>query len=159
MDKKLKINGEDYGESPAKEYIDNIVARVIAGEAGGEGEIGMRAVACVIMNRCRQRNKTPKEVVTAPKQFSCLALPEMMERNYQDVKAIADELARAIEFSVNASIACKLPLDILGLEDITFGATNYVTHDLYYAKVHAAWIDKMEVTKVIGRHVFMKERA
>ena len=46
-------------------------------EAGGEGEIGMRAVASVIMNRVEQaygeygRYNTVNDVVFAPRQFEC----------------------------------------------------------------------------------------
>ena len=122
---------------------NNIVAKVIAGEAAGEGEIGLRAVACVIANRCKAQKRTPENIVTQPKQFSCLQLPEMMERNYQEVKEIVDILAT----------------NILELEDITSGALNYVTDKLYYSNVRPFWIESMEVTKVIGKHVFMRPRA
>jgi spore germination cell wall hydrolase CwlJ-like protein len=120
----------------------NIVAKVIAGEAGGEGEIGMRAVACVIANRCRLSHRTPKEIVTAPKQFSCLALPEMMERNYQEVKEIADKIASTI----------------MMMDYITRGAENYCTAKLYYSQVRPKWISGMQVTAIIGNHIFMKPK-
>lgn len=54
-----------------------LLARLIQCEAGGEGDIGMRAVASVIMNRVAQsqgeygRYNTVNDVVFAPRQFEC----------------------------------------------------------------------------------------
>lgn len=54
-----------------------LLARLIKCEAGGEGEIGMRAVASVVMNRVEQplgeygRYNTINDVVFAPRQFEC----------------------------------------------------------------------------------------
>ena len=55
----------------------DLLARIIKCEAGGEGEIGMKAVATVIMNRVRQNlgeyglyNDIPN-VIYAPGQFDC----------------------------------------------------------------------------------------
>ena len=56
---------------PVVQTQNNIVAKVIAGEAASEGEKGMYAVACVIQNRAK--HKSPTAVVTAPKQFCCLS--------------------------------------------------------------------------------------
>ena len=55
----------------------DILAALIQCEAGGEGDIGMRAVASVIMNRVRQmqgeygRYNSVRDVVFAPRQFEC----------------------------------------------------------------------------------------
>ncbi len=54
-----------------------LLARLIKCEAGGEGDIGMRAVASVVMNRVNQskgeygRYNTITDVVFAPRQFEC----------------------------------------------------------------------------------------
>lgn len=54
-----------------------ILARIVECEAGGEGETGMKAVACVVMNRVQitygeyGRQYTIREVVYAPGQFDC----------------------------------------------------------------------------------------
>jgi len=48
-----------------------IVAMTILGEARGEGEAGMYAVACVIAQRCIAWNKKPKNVCLKESQFSC----------------------------------------------------------------------------------------
>ena len=48
-----------------------VVAMTILGEARGEGEAGMYAVATVINQRVINRNKTPRQVCLQPWQFSC----------------------------------------------------------------------------------------
>lgn len=54
-----------------------LLARLIQCEAGGEGDIGMRAVASVIMNRVETsrgeygRYNTVSDVIFAPRQFEC----------------------------------------------------------------------------------------
>lgn len=55
-----------------------LLARLIKCEAGGEGDIGMRAVATVIANRIRQlegeygRQNSANDVIYAGRQFSCV---------------------------------------------------------------------------------------
>jgi len=129
----------------------DMVAMVIAGEAAGEGAKGMLAVACVVQNRM-VGGKTAKSIVAAPAQFSAYADKALMKRNYKDVKDEADKLA-----------------DQLGtLQDITGGATHYVAKWLYdkalasaewAKKNNVTWIRNMDKTKVIGKHVFMKEKS
>ncbi len=56
---------------------EELLARIIQCEAGGEGEDGMKAVATVIVNRLNQtkgeygRQKTLGDVIFAPVQFDC----------------------------------------------------------------------------------------
>ncbi|MGN1003917.1 MAG: cell wall hydrolase, partial [Oscillospiraceae bacterium] len=59
-------------------YSDlELLARLVQCEAGGEGDNGMRAVACVVMNRVRVdygeygRLMTVQQVVFQPRQFVC----------------------------------------------------------------------------------------
>jgi len=121
--------------------MDNqLVAKVIAGEAANQGELGMRAVACVIANRCRAQDKEPIDIVTQPHQFSCITDYKLLERNYADVKEIVDALAA----------------EIYSLYDITGGALNYLTINLFNLPARPAWVDDMRVTKIIGDHVFMR---
>ena len=47
------------------------IAMTILGEARGEGYAGMYAVACVIQQRAKERNKTPAQICLQRKQFSC----------------------------------------------------------------------------------------
>ena len=55
-----------------------ILARILECEAGGEGDTGMKAVACVVMNRVQVdygeygRLQTIREGVYQPRQFTCV---------------------------------------------------------------------------------------
>ena len=117
----------------------NLVAKVIAGEAAGEGYTGMKAVTCVIQNR----GGKPKDVVKKPHQFSVISKPAVMKANYAKVKTEADELAAQIG----------------KLDDITDGATYYMTKDVYDTKMamEQSWVQNLTYIKQIGNHVFLKE--
>ena len=135
-----------WSEAATKYAADeNIVAKVLAGEAGSAGEEGMKAVACVIQNR----SGDAEDLVRKKYQFSSMVMPAMMEKNYKAVKAVADKLAS----------------EIGSLTDVTGGATNYVTKALYkkvlddpkWAKTQKLdWVGKMVKTVEIGNHVFLK---
>jgi len=116
----------------------HIVAKVIAGEAAGEGYTGMKAVACVIQNR----GGKPVHVVKKPHQFSAISDPKMMDRNYAKVKKEADELASQIG----------------KLDDITGGAKYYLTKEVYDKKMalRQSWVKNLTYIKQIGNHVFLK---
>ena len=122
---------------------DNVVAKVIAGEAASEGYEGMYAVACVIQNRMSKNSQTPIEIVSKARQFSAYDDKALMNRNYEQVKQQADEIASKIG----------------SLKDITDGATHYVAKWLYDKKQSdsKSWISGMKKVKEIGKHVFMKE--
>lgn len=119
----------------------DIVAKVLAGEGAGEGYDGMKAIACVIQNRIKTSGRTAQQEVSKRHQFSALLDPKMMEQNYRDVKDDADKLSASIG----------------ALDDITNGATHYVTKSYYNAHKHDGWLSKMKVVKEIGHHIFMKE--
>jgi spore germination cell wall hydrolase CwlJ-like protein len=53
-------------------YGQQIVATVLMAEAGGEGAIGMMAVAEVIRNRAEKARQSPLQIVLKKGQFSCL---------------------------------------------------------------------------------------
>ncbi|MBI1853559.1 MAG: cell wall hydrolase [Planctomycetes bacterium] len=54
------------------EHEQEAIAAVLIAEAGGEGRVGMEAVAEVILNRSIAARISLFDVVTKPKQFSCL---------------------------------------------------------------------------------------
>ena len=85
-----------------------IIAEVIAAEACGEDEIGLRAVACVIANRAKAQGISPYAVVTARKQFYGYTA-ENRYALYLQVKPIVDRLAK----------------NIMRLKDITNGALYF----------------------------------
>jgi N-acetylmuramoyl-L-alanine amidase len=57
---------------PQRDYRVRVVEAVLLAEARGEGPGGVHRVAEVIRNRMIVGGKTAIEIVTAPKQFSCL---------------------------------------------------------------------------------------
>ena len=73
-------------------YSDpELLARLIQCEAGGEGDNGMKAVACVVMNRVQVdygeygRLDTIREVVFQPRQFVCAMETVGGEYNMQNI--------------------------------------------------------------------------
>ena len=50
---------------------EQVIAITILGEARGEGESGMYAVACVISQRAKERKLTGAQVCLQKLQFSC----------------------------------------------------------------------------------------
>ena len=115
------------------ESQEQIIAEVIAAEAAGEGERGLRAVACVIANRARAWNKTPYQIVTAKNQFYGYTAKNR-HRLYLQVKPIADKLAR----------------NIMRLPDITGGALYFRTEQ----ERLFPWCKNRTVK--IGNHIFYK---
>lgn len=134
--------------------IDTL-ARTLWGEARGEGLVGMKAVACVIVNRFKQpgwwsRDKgddIPDDTIQAvcrdPWQFSCWNpddpnLPKLLEVTRED---------KAFD---NAWVLAELAVDGK-LDDITNGATSYFSSTMgkppYWAK------DMTEVAQW-GKHKF-----
>lgn len=117
----------------AEECQEQIIAEVIAAEAGGEGERGLRAVACVIANRARAQHKTPYQIVTAKNQFYGLTAKNRIKL-YHQVKLIADRLTK----------------DIMRLPDITGGALYFRTEQ----ERLFPWCKNRTVK--IGNHIFYK---
>jgi N-acetylmuramoyl-L-alanine amidase len=76
-----------------------LFARLIACEAGGEGENGMKAVASVIMNRVhvaygqylRTGQGDLRRVIEEPYEFTCLLTEVYGQENLQNVYNIAPE--------------------------------------------------------------------
>lgn len=134
---------------------DGLLARVIWGEARGEGPRGMKAVAWVVRNRVDAdlgNDGKPdwwgegySNVVLKPFQFSCLnrndpnldKILHFDERNAFD-KAIAKDIAKQVISAPRS-------------EDPTGGATHY-----HVKSITPAWADKLTKTVTIGNHVFYK---
>ena len=75
-------------------YSDReLLARLIQCEAGGEGDIGMKAVASVVMNRvhypvgeyARKGNGSIRNVIMQPGQFACASDVENGQYNPQNI--------------------------------------------------------------------------
>ncbi len=122
------------------------VAAVIIREAGGEGDVGMWAVANAIQNRANK--KTPFEVVSAPNQFSSVSVVVVFH------KATWEKIIEISSRHPQWERALSLAKDITNktLPDITGGATNF-----YSGNVKPNWAAKMKFITQIGGHFFYKE--
>ena len=120
------------------------MARTVWGEARGQGQDGMRAVAHVILNRVKDR-RWPDRIGAVCKQkwqFSC-----WNENDPNRVKLLTAEPTRE---SFRAAIrAC---LDAIDGEDITRGADHYFADSIKAPM----WALEMEQVAAIGHHLFFK---
>jgi len=130
------------------------VAACLILEAGGEKDIGMWAVMCIIKNRAKGSQSIAKwkTVVTKRSQFSCFN-----GRTTPSAIAIAKAHPKwddAIKIVLAAQADFK---------DYTYGATHYhvcrgpsKVSPYWTATVYGGKNKKAEVTVVIGNHVFLK---
>lgn len=124
-----------------------VMARTMYGEARGEGEAGMVAVAHVIMNRAalpRWWGDSIISVAMKPYQFSAWneddpnrAIIENLLPGYDPVFDLAYDLAGKV---ISGEIA-----------DPTGGATHYHT-----SSIDPHWNDDMLKTALIGAHEFYR---
>ena len=138
-----------------------ILARTLWGEARGDGNIGMQAVACVIMNRCAigkayqlkhghphplYGDGSPSGVCLAPWQFSAWNSGDPNRSKMIAVTAESDPIfIQALDIAADA---------INGrLIDPTGGATSYKTTALPWPK---AWGDQVAPTAIIGHQSFYR---
>lgn len=88
-------------EQPEGYYMEpeerELVCRVVAAEARGEGLQGMMAVSQVIYDRATLWNMTPTEAVTAPDQFAAPYQGELTDDIYLAVANVFDGGMRVIQ--------------------------------------------------------------
>jgi 8-oxo-dGTP pyrophosphatase MutT (NUDIX family) len=126
-----------------------VIVGTVWEETKGEGKSGMHAVLNVIMNRAKGDISRARDEVLKPKQFSiwnnvsdpdgyCIRLAKRAadDKSYQNAVQLVD-----------AAMKGNLP-------DITGGATHYYNPK----KANPSWANALQVTKVIGNHVFMKPK-
>jgi len=113
-----------------------IVACTILGEARGEGEAGMYAVAAVIKQRAIEKKISPAKVCLQKLQFSC------------NNKGVQSNLLKCSQ----AAYAMKLAENINSI-DVSYvkGANHYHTKS-----VKPYWSKNKKPTIVIGNHEFYK---
>jgi len=134
--------------SPVDADVD-ILARTIWGEARGQGDSGMRAVASVIMNRVREgqqglhvwRGKTVRDVSLKPWQFSAWNLGD--PNRDKMINVTSDDYS----FRLALGIA-ELAVNGL-LEDTTGGANSYHTE-----AVSPNWADPAKISAMVGNQIF-----
>lgn len=128
--------------------IDTL-ARTLWGEARGEGVEGMKAVACVILNRVKVAQEAGKywwgnniiQVCQKPYQFSCW---NRSDPNFKKLIAVDDT---DLHFATALRIARRAVIG--ALEDITYGATHY-----HAAGIEPYWARREKPCAVIGKHIF-----
>ena len=131
-----------------------ILALTIYGESRGESIEGQIAVGCVIRNRAIA-GSFYKDICLAPNQFSCWNIGDP---NYE----ILNELAQKL-FDGDTQDNPVLMQDMWVAEgimnheliDVTNGAKNYLTNDLYKSAHAPAWAHQLKVSKVIGNQTFL----
>ncbi len=119
----------------------DVVAMTILAEARGEGEVGMRAVACVIAQRAQERRQTPRQVCLARFQFSC-----WNNKGPEDLQ----HLMRLPQ----ASYAKRLSRDLARLDRSLVGEANH--YHATWMRKKPYWAKGRQPTKVIGRHAFYR---
>jgi len=134
---------------------DLIVAATLWGEARGEKEIGMQAVANVIRNRAESKGITPKEVVLKPSQFSVWnktspdselnRINSLYKKNPNTKDSKLWDVAKQITLQYVKNKGT----------DITKGAQFYHTTSI---KPNWKW-EKLKHTTTIGNHIFYKSIA
>ena len=128
---------------------DELLARVIWGEARGEPVEGQIAVGCVIRNRVRNPSwwgDDWKSVMLKPYQFSCLNVNDPNREKLKDLGLHSDPVARQCLYVARGIITDMIL-------DNTAGANHYV---------HCRWVDRTSWAKgrdpvqKINNHWFYK---
>ena len=157
MDKKPTLiaeNGVITGLDSAEYYKAleaDVLARTLWGEARGEGEDGMQAVANVICNRAAIAQAKGGywwgndiiRVCQKPYQFSCWNRSDPNFAKLQNVDESDLYFATALRLARRAVIGC--------MKDITGGATHY-----HAAGIEPYWARKEKPVFVLGRHIFYR---
>ena len=123
------------------------LARTLWGEARGEGQDGMEAVANVIIRRAafpRWWGHDIRSVCLAPSQFSCWLPSDPNRAKLQAVDHSDTDFATALEIAERA-IAQALP-------DRTNSADSYAN----LSSAHPIWANVARQTAIIGRHTFFR---
>ena len=130
----------------------DILARTLWGEARGEGEQGMKAVACVVLNRVKKAQNMGgnfwwghdiQSVCLKPWQFSC------WNRNDPNREKMR-HITKQDPFFFQALLVAKQAIDG-ELIDITCGADHY--HTIY---IHPFWSKEHKPVCQIGHHLFYR---
>ena len=127
--------------------VEDILARVLWGEAEGEGYDGMQAVGNVIMNRVDVDSKydaDAENIVMARAQFSSIDDPVRLEA-MMNLTNDNPEYIQALEISKKLLTG--------EMKDITGGATHFYNPNT--AAKHD-WIDEYPVTFKLKNHWFAK---
>lgn len=116
---------------------EETIASTLWLEARGEGRVGIRAVASVIVNRSKKSGKTMAYECLKRKQFSCW-----------------NERKREVPKNASGAIwgYCKRVARMMS--NGTFVATNNATHYYNPSLCNPSWGDDMTDVVVVGNHKF-----
>ena len=133
--------------SPVTTHDLDIAAKTVWGEARGEGDLGMLAVACVLVNRAKLKDAHLADVCLKPFQFSCW---NEVDTNKPKIESLTPDDS----FYRQAMISVLQAIDRAGSDkDPSRGATHYAT-----ITARPWWADKMEMCATIYHHMFFKEK-
>ena len=121
---------------------ERVIALTILGEARGEGELGMFAVACVIQRRAWERKMTAAKVCLQKKQFSI-----WNGKKERDLWHLWDSKHKMYA----RQLARYLTRDYFILGDVTNGANHYCN-----INVNPYWAKGEKPVIIIGKHKFYK---
>ena len=125
--------------------VVDILARVIWGEAEGEGAEGMQAVGNVILNRANIKDKNIPEVMFRKDQFSAIGDKDRFN-SMINLSPDNPQYIQALEISKKLLAG--------ELDDITNGATHFYNPNT--ANMELDWIKQYPVVTTIGNHTFAK---
>jgi len=124
-----------------------VMAKTLYGEARGEGQAGLEAVAWVILNRSKRRNKSVSDICLAPKQFSCWNESDPNAKKLESLR-IENDPENPAYLRCIATAAGVLAGDI---QDRTSGSDHYHTSD-----ISPSWARDMDLRGIIGHHKFYR---
>ncbi|MBN8521745.1 MAG: cell wall hydrolase [Alphaproteobacteria bacterium] len=149
--KHMSISARDEDAEIYQKLSEDILARTLWGEARGEPQAGIEAVASVILNRVRIAQAKGGywwgtdiiSVCQKPYQFSCW---NKSDPSYSKLIAVTERNKHFVQCVMIARRALAEQI-----RDITGGATHY--HADY---VSPYWITGQTPTLRVGRHIFYK---
>ncbi len=132
---------------PTDEEAVDTLARTLWAEARGEGDDGMKAVACVVLNRVAAPcwwGRTIVDVCRKPFQFSCWNEGTSSRAQLLRVSSADQAFAQALAIARQAVAS--------GLKDFTRGAMHY-----HAIEVLPKWARGKAPCFRLGRHVFYND--
>jgi spore germination cell wall hydrolase CwlJ-like protein len=130
-------------------YERNSVAACLVLEAANQGEVGMRAVMAVIVNRSRDTGKSFYHVAARPGHFSCFNSTVGFPDKRVDI---------ALRLAREQPAAWQMALDLFdaaaagNLSDPTGGARFY-----HHVSIRPYWVPGLTRCGVIGAHAFYRK--
>lgn len=146
MWRAVKMN--DY-EDERLNFRRDVVAETLYREARGEGWIGIKAVASVILNRSNASGKTLDEVCLASRQFSCWNGCKRPTVGVKRTWAEKGDLGRNEQMMWEY---CKTIARMM--VDGKFVPVVAANHYYAHGKCRPSWATAMKKITIIGNHTF-----